>query len=130
MKLFSKSFDGGKNSGVVGLFLVEIKSLFSIVILKFNEGSRENYHSHAFNAFTWFIKGDMIEHNLDGREVVYKRRLVPKYTPRECIHKVYANKTSYAISIRGPWSKTWKEFNPQTKKFITLTNGRKVVNEV
>lgn len=39
MKLFSKSHDGGKDSGVTGYWLIESKSLFSIVLLRFSEGS-------------------------------------------------------------------------------------------
>ncbi len=129
MKFFSKSHDGGKKSGVIGYFLVEIKSLFSIVILKFNKGSRENFHSHAFNALTWFIKGDMIEHKLNGSFKKYKRSFMPKLTKKDNIHKVYANKTSWAISLRGPWDNNWKEYNPLTNKFITLTHGRVVIKE-
>ena len=50
MKLFHKSHDGGKNSGVTGYWLIEWKSGFSIVVLRFSKGTREAFHSHAFNA--------------------------------------------------------------------------------
>ena len=33
MKLFTKSYDGGENSGVTGYFLIEWKNVFSIVLL-------------------------------------------------------------------------------------------------
>ncbi len=128
MKFFSVSSDGGKKSGVRGLFIIEIKSLFSIVILKFNKGSRENYHSHAFNALTWFITGRMTEHSLDGAVCEYKHSWRPKITLKSKIHKVYANETSYAVSFRGPWENTWQEVNSNTKEIITLTKGRKEVN--
>ena len=51
MKLFTKSYDGGENSGVTGYFLIEWKNVFSIVLLNFKDKYRENYHSHAFNAY-------------------------------------------------------------------------------
>lgn len=57
MRLMSYASDGGINSGVKGLFLIEIKPVFSIVLLRFRKGTREAYHSHAFNAVTWFLKG-------------------------------------------------------------------------
>ena len=59
MKLFHKSHDGGKNSGVTGYWLIEWKSGFSIVVLRFSKGTREAFHSHAFNALTWWLKGSV-----------------------------------------------------------------------
>ena len=49
MKLFKYMKDGGPESTVWGYFLIEIKSLFTIVLLHFKNGSREAYHNHAFN---------------------------------------------------------------------------------
>ena len=54
-RLFFVKPDGGKNSGVTAYFLIEWKVLFSVGILRFNEGTREAYHSHAFNALTWWL---------------------------------------------------------------------------
>ena len=64
MRFFSKVKDGGPESTVDAYFLIEIKNWFSIALLKLHKCSRENYHSHAFNALTWFIKGDMVEHRI------------------------------------------------------------------
>ena len=60
-RIFYVKPDGGKDSGVTGYFLIEWKWLFSIAILKFEEGSREAYHSHAFNAYTWWISGKVMK---------------------------------------------------------------------
>ena len=127
MKILSKGMDGGDKSNVTGFWIVEIKSLFSIVILRFEKGSRENFHNHAFNAITWFLKGEVEEQHKDGKVLNWKASLMPKYTPRKCFHRVFAKETTYALSFRGPWDKTWKEYNPTTKEDITLTNGRKIV---
>jgi len=130
MKILSKGTDGGDKSNVTGYWLIEAKSLFSIVLLRFGKGSRENYHNHAFNAWTWFIHGEVIEEHRDKESINWKPSFKPKYTPKTCFHKVFAKETTWALSFRGPWDKTWKEYNPNTKKEITLTNGRKVVNEI
>jgi len=42
-------------------FLIEWKILFSIGILHFQEGSREAFHNHAFNAITFWLSGDVTE---------------------------------------------------------------------
>lgn len=126
MRLLQKTKDGGKDSTVDAYFLIEIKSLFSIALLRFNEGSRNNYHSHAFNALTWFLAGEMNEKFLTGESIKYKRSLLPKVTKRSVLHKVVAKRESWALTIRGPWDKYWKEVTPENKE-ITLTHGRKEV---
>lgn len=124
MKFLQKAPDGGKNSGVTGFFIVEIKSLFSIVILKFNEGTREAYHSHAFNAVTFWLKGHVKEHLREGVVREFKAGGV-KYTDRDTFHKVEAIVPTYALSFRGPWVNTWQEL--RHGKLFTLTHGRKIV---
>jgi hypothetical protein len=133
MKFFSKSSDGGKNSGVTGFFLVEIKPLFSIVLLHFNDGTREAFHSHAFNALTWFVKCQVEEHRIDPKNVEnvvitrFSPGVKPKFTPRNNYHKVNSIGESWAISFRGPWKNTWQEYLPKLQKFVKLTNGRKII---
>lgn len=124
MKIFTKAADGGENSGVTGFFLIECKSLFSIVLLRFNEGSREAYHEHAFNAWTLWLKGEVFEltRGSDDPKLFWAGDL--KYTPRHCFHKIIALKTSWALSLRGPWVDHWREF--RGGKLVTLTHGRKV----
>ena len=110
MKFLSYGKDGGKQSTVWGFWFIEIKSLFSIVLLCFEKGSREAYHTHSFNALTWFFKGDVDEYHIDGRVVNWKPSFKPKHTTRSCFHKVFSNERTWALSIRGPWNKTWKEY--------------------
>ena len=127
MKFFSKGKDGGQNSHVWGFWAVEIKSLFSIVLLCFEEGSREAFHSHAFNAYTWFLNGEVEEYHLNGETITWKPSIKPKYTPRKCFHKVYSKKRTWALSFRGPWADTWREFS--NDKLTTLTHGRTPVED-
>lgn len=125
MKLFSKSHDGGKDSGVTGYWLIEWKPGISIVILRFSKGSREAYHSHAFNAYTWWLKGRVVERVMKNGWIHSKEwfpSVFPKHTPRHLFHKIDAKEVSWAISIRGPWKNTWKEY--RGGKVVTLTHGR------
>lgn len=131
IEIFKKSYDGGKDSGVTGYWLIEWKDVFSIVLLKFNEGSRDAYHSHAFNAYTWWLKGRVIEVCYDeetkkpSNYKAWTPSFKPKYTPKGCFHKIIASETSWALSIRGPWDKTWKEH--KDGETYTLTHGRNKV---
>ncbi len=127
MKLFSYGKDGGPDSTVWGYWLCEFKSLFSIAILCFEDGSREAYHSHAFNCFSWLIKGHLTEENLGGPTKIYGPSIFPIFTYRNTFHKVTSKGRTWVLTFRGPWSKTWEEFNPNTEEFTTLTNGRKIL---
>lgn len=129
MKLLQYGKDGGPKSTVTGFWLIEIKSLFSIVLLRFDEGSRETYHSHAFNALTWWLSGKVEEHHKTGESMIWTPSIVPKYTPRTCFHKVFALRRTWALSFRGPWVKTWQEYSQFQGQTTTLTHGRKIVNK-
>jgi hypothetical protein len=127
MKILEIAKDGGKKSHVTGFWVIELKSLFSIVFLRFSRGTREAFHTHAFNALTWFLKGHVTEFHRGGKQLKWAPSFWPKYTPRTCFHKVFAHVDTYAFSIRGPWVDTWNEYIPKLRKVITLTHGRKIV---
>lgn len=128
MKIIKSAPDGGKGSGVTAYFLCEFKNMFSIAILKFDKGSREAFHSHAFNALTWWVKGEAIEELYPTQEKIkWNPSLKPKFTPKGNTHKITASKTTWAITLRGPWDNNWFEIKKGKK--VTLTHGRKVVSE-
>jgi len=123
MRFLQKTKDGGKDSTVDAYFLIEIKSLFSIALLKFNKGGREAYHTHAFDAWTWFLSGSLLEKFHKRGTKPYQRSWLPKVTPKRTNHRVVANRTSWALTIRGPWDYTWTE--DLGDKHTVFTHGRK-----
>lgn len=125
MKLFAKSTDGGDTSGVTGYFLIEWKAGFSIVLLRFAPGTREAFHSHAFNAITWWLHGKAVEEHVTGQTKQWTPALKPKFTAPDCFHRVTSVGVTWALSIRGPWVKTWKE--QRQGREVTLTHGRQIV---
>lgn len=127
MKLFTKAKDGGSESPVDAYFLFENKYVGSIAILKFNKGGREAFHTHAFDALTWFIKGDLIEEDVSGDLLVYKRSIKPKITLKSKNHRVIAKKDSYCITIRGRWVDTWTEYNKELNETTIFSWGRNKV---
>ena len=127
-QFFNKSKDGGPNSPVDGYFLIECKGLFSIALLKFNKGQREEFHTHAFNAYTWFLKGDLLEEDAGGTFYKYRRKLVPKLTKKEKNHRVIAKEDSWCFTLRGPWDMYWTEYNRNSNQTTVFTHGRNVVD--
>lgn len=130
MKLFARMKDGGPESRVWGYWLIESKRFFSIVLLHFKDGSREAYHSHAFNAISWVLSGQLTEWPFGRGSIgynLYEPSLKPVWTPRHMMHRVVSLGDTWVISFRGPWANTWREYIPETKEILTLTHGRKVI---
>jgi hypothetical protein len=126
LKLLEVSKDGGPESTVWAYWLNEFKSAFSIVLLKFENGTREAFHSHAFNCISWILRGKLEERHLDGRVQYHYPSWKPVITKRSTFHQVCSYGRTWVISFRGPWAKTWEEIENGEGK--TLTNGRRVVN--
>lgn len=137
MKLFSWMKDGGPESRVWGFFLIEWKRFFSIALLFFKDGSREAYHSHAFNAISWVLRGKLTETRkydtrpeiVDGGVTVtdYLPSFRPIITTRSNMHRVSSTGKTWVITFRGPWADTWMEYLPKEHRFVTLTNGRQEI---
>jgi len=125
MRILQKVKDGGPQSTVTAYFLCEFKSIFSIALLRFDKGSRENYHSHAFNALSILISGRLTEFFAEGGAQKYKRLRI-KSTPSNLTHKVYAYQRSWVITLRGPWAESWTEVEPDGT-VILLGHGRKII---
>ncbi len=147
MKILFGSKDGGEESRVY-MYGVESKRIGSVLLLRFEDGSREAYHTHAFNAVSWVLRGALTEEVVVAKvkkfglgpdkwfhfaETVEQKTLRPSLapvrTPRERFHKVSSWGRSWVLSLRGPWAKTWTDFD-YSHVFTrpkTLTWGRKVV---
>lgn len=130
MKLFHYGKDGGPYSTVHGFFLVEIKSLFSVALLRFSHGSREAFHTHAFNCISWVLKGKLKEESFFGPIKNYVASIFPVITKRSTFHRVVSEGNSWVFTLRGPWVDRWIEFDMNTKRFTTLTHGRKEISDV
>jgi len=139
MKFWKKMKDGGAESTVTGYWLIEAKSLFSVVLIKFEGKSREAFHEHAFNCWNWLLKGQLFETITEdpvqeawtmkaNRVKIYNPSWKPFFIGRNRFHKVDSTvPTSWVLSFRGPWAKTWREYLPLENRVRTLTHGRKEV---
>jgi hypothetical protein len=118
--------DGGPESRVWGFWLLRWKRVCTIALLKFEPGSRDAYHSHAFNSTSWLLRGELVEKHLGGDVQVHRPSLRPIRTFRDTFHKVFSRGTSWVLTFRGPWADTWQEYVPNVGR-ITLTHGRRCV---
>lgn len=128
MKFLETSKDGGPESTVWAHWLIELKGLFSIVLLRFEDGTREAYHSHAFNSVSWVLKGELIEYHQDENKGwdVHWPSFKPVMTYRSTTHMVRSIGRTWVLSFRGPWAKTWNEVVDGEERILTI--GRKRVS--
>lgn len=125
MKFFETTKDGGDESTVWAHWFFELKGLASAALLRFENGTREAYHSHAFNCVSWVLWGELVEQHLDGRVDVHRPGLRPVITRRDTFHKVRSVGRTWVLTFRGPWVDTWQEFTDTGVH--TLTHGRREV---
>jgi len=112
---------------VWGYWLIEAKRVLSIAILRLENGSREAFHTHAFNSVSWVLAGRLTEHHLDGRIDEYRPSLRPIITRRDTFHKVVSSGRTWVLTFRGSWTDRWHEH--VNGEHITLTSGRVKVAE-
>lgn len=126
--------DGGPKSKVDGLWFIRIKWLFTVALLRFGEGSREAFHSHAFNSWSWLLTGGLEERVLEavdctcGQRHTYTKRYLPSWRPirtlRTTLHKVYGlSRSNWVLTFRGPWADTWEEID-EKGDVVVLTHDR------
>jgi hypothetical protein len=131
MKILWGDKDGGPESKS-WVWGIEIKGLFSILLLKFGKGSREAFHTHAFNAISWLLRGKLFESFIDyAPPRTHTPSVKPIFTGRETWHMVSGvDEFNWALTFRGPWVDRWREYLPKGKtggEFVVLTHGRKEV---
>lgn len=128
LRLLEVTKDGGAESHVWAYWLVEWKALFSVVVLRFEDGSRDAFHEHAFDSCSWVLGGGRLtEQLIGGEERVYGPSLRPVFTYRDTFHKVSSTGRTYVLSFRGPWVDRWREWLPGSRVMRTLTHGRREV---
>lgn len=140
LKLFGINFlfeekDGGSKSKV-WMTGFEWKKGFSILLLRFEKGTREAYHSHAFNCVSMVLWGWLVEYRLglDFKSKIHGPETITNFRPRngffittrDNFHKVHSVGRTWVLTFRGPWANTWDEINEEGKH-VVLTHGRKEV---
>ena len=123
MKLLSKGKDGGPESHVWCYWLIEWKRFITIALVDFHDGSRDAYHSHAFNSISWVLRGHLTESILTGGFRGYLPSWRPIITRRDTFHKVVSHGRTFVLTFRGPWAKDWQEYLPPRGTFCTLVPG-------
>ncbi len=120
---------------VTQYILIENKHFFSIIFYKWNTISQSRFHSHAFNAVAFLIKGfywEKIIFDESCTEVdnVINVPLVPRFLPKNYIHSIgYSKPNTITMLISGKWDENWHEYFPDSKKWVRYGWGRVVIDK-
>lgn len=127
-RLLTVTKDGGELSHVWAYWLFAWKALCSIGLLRFEDGTREAFHSHAFDCVSWVLSGELEERHLLGAIETHRPSWRPIITRRETFHQVHSNGRTWVLTLRGPWVNTWREWLPAESRAVLLTHGRREVS--
>lgn len=119
----------GMVQGSAEYVLIEIKSLFSIILTHLGPNGSTFNHTHPFNAITIWLYGFAVE-GLSEPFKFTQKVLHPgtiKYTEGAKMHSITSgSKGAWFLTFRGPWGDKWLEVSSDGK-LHTLTHGRKEV---
>jgi hypothetical protein len=115
--------------------ILEWKPLFSLKTFYFHEGeAQEIFHTHSFTALSLLLHGNYIESfynektNQSWEEPRNRSRMI--LIPRDRFHQITKSNGCRTIMLTGPWGDTYREYNPESREFITSTHGRKEISRL
>jgi len=113
--------------------LFESKHLFSIILYNWKTIEQNRFHTHAFSAIAFLLKGGYVEEKIIDRKIVINNvnnKFIPRYLPKNYCHRILkAEPKTWTIIFVGPWIKYWYEYFQDSKKWIRYTWGRKKISE-
>lgn len=130
-----KKFELGKGM-VIRYTLIEIKWLFSIYFHQIKTFEQDRFHTHAFNAHVFILRGGYKDEIKDGVGIGVKSKIVEfkagnyRYIPRLLNHKLLkAKENTVSLLITSSYSNLWTEETDEGILRI-LTKGRTPIYEI
>lgn len=123
-----KIFELGQGS-VIRYTLIEIKWLFSIYLHQIKTFEQDRFHTHAFNAHVFILRGgynDMIKDGFGDSKLTLKNYKAGqyRYIPRLLNHKLMeAEENTVSLLFTSSYSNLWTEETDDGTLHL-LTKGR------
>lgn len=140
MKWFKKSEVALGEGSVTQYIVFEHKKLFSLIFYRWNTIDQVRFHTHAFAAVAFLLKGWYWEQVIFNKIIMQNFvniPFLPRFLPKNYCHSVQnAKPGTMTMVITGPWQKYWFEYFPDyrehehvigTGKWVKYTWGRKKV---
>lgn len=121
--------------GNVDQYIVfENKHLFSIIFYRWNTIDQIRFHTHAFAAVAFLLKGwywEKVIFNGITMTNFVNVPIWPRFIPKNYCHAIEnAKPNTLTLVLTGPWQKHWYEYFPDTQKWVKYVWGRKKVEKL
>jgi hypothetical protein len=118
---------------IIAYVLFEHKSLFSVILYNWQTIKQNRFHSHAFAAIAFLLRGAYEQERYSKGEIKTEKVnqwLRPRYLPKNYTHRIMkAEPHTWTLVLTGPWIKYWYEYFDDTNTWVKYTWGRKVVEK-
>lgn len=118
---------------IIAYTIFEHKYLFSIILYHWKTIRQNRFHSHAFPAVAFLLRGEYKEEVYRRGEIIQKtvnQWLKPRYLPRNYTHRILeAKPKTWTVVFTGPWIKHWYEYFDDTKIWVKYAWGRRVIEK-
>lgn len=118
---------------IVQYTIFENKYFGGIWIYNWKTILQNRFHTHAFNAYAFLLRGSYIEEVIENNIIITKnvnQWLKPRFLPKNYCHRILkAQPNTWTIVFFGKWSKFWYEYFEDTKTWIKYTWGRKIISK-
>lgn len=109
--------------------IFEIKYLGGVIINCFNTENQDRFHSHAFHALSWMIRGYYYEDVIINDRIVSKKIVKSRFIPKNYVHKITKSSVNaISVTFEGPWGPNWSEYF-DNGRIKTYAWGRKIVGD-
>ena len=108
--------------------LFEFKPLGGIILNRFNTKTQDRFHTHAFPAVSFMLRGYYRECVLQPNGLEYYVTIKPgiRYIPTYYNHQILDSSTNaLSITVMGPWGWSWSETHAEKKTTRVYTWGRR-----
>lgn len=92
--------------------LFEFKRLFSVYVHRWNVDYQDRYHTHAFDAWSWMVRGSYKERLYVDDNTYMEHDVTPgfRFIPWFTNHSIAnCRPNTWTVTFAGPWRKTWTE---------------------
>jgi len=132
--IFLKKSEVALGKGSVTQYIVfENKYFCSLIFYKWNTIDQVRFHTHAFSAVAFLLKGwywEKVKFKDITMDNFVNVPLIPRYLPKNYCHAVgHAKPGTMTMVLVGPWQDTWKEYFPDSETWVTYTWGRKIIKK-
>lgn len=119
---------------IIQYTLFENKKFGGIWIYNWKTIKQNRFHTHAFSAYAFLLKGSYTEEVIKNGKIIVKevnQWLKPRFLPKNYTHRILkAKPKTWTIVFFGKWIDHWWEYFDDSKTWVKYGWGRKKLKKI